>query len=70
MSEEELRERNNRFVQQTDTDASVSRISAVKAGYLEDIFANEMVLHEPAKRLPIINRGMFNSSPARTSESN
>lgn len=48
----------DRVVQGTDNDASVSRLSAVEIGYLEDPFAK--VLTPPGsgtRRLPIINRG-------------
>lgn len=48
----------DRIVQGTDNDASVSRLSAVELGYLEDAYA--AVLTPPGsatRRLPIINRG-------------
>ena len=48
------------IVQGTDTDAAVSRQSAVDLGYLEDPFARFFVQdsHGPGgRRLPIINRG-------------
>src|SRR5215469_16158657 len=49
----------DRIVQQTDQDASVSRLSAVRAGYLDDPFAEEFVAPEIAqKRYPIINHGL------------
>jgi hypothetical protein len=48
-------------IQGTDTDASVSRLSAVDLGYLEDPFARFFVQNAgvgpPTRRLPIINRG-------------
>lgn len=48
-------------IQGTDTDAAVSRLSAVEQGYLDDPYA-EYFVHSadgpPARRLPIINRGM------------
>lgn len=47
-------------IQGTDTDASVSRLSAVDMGYLEDPYAQYFVQNQigPAtRRLPIINRG-------------
>jgi [phosphatase 2A protein]-leucine-carboxy methyltransferase len=46
-------------IQGTDTDAAVSRLSAVDLGYLEDPFARYFVQTPglPARRLPIINRG-------------
>ena len=49
----------DKVVQQTDQDASVSRLSAVKAGYLEDPFARYFVSGEGQRRLPIINRGTY-----------
>ena len=48
----------DRVVQGTDSDASVSRLSAVRLGYLEDPFAQ--ALTPPGletRRYPIINRG-------------
>ncbi|KAL4914936.1 leucine carboxyl methyltransferase 1 [Aspergillus aurantiobrunneus] len=50
----------DRVVQGTDNDASVSRLSAVELGYLEDPFAR--ALTPPGletRRLPIINRGTY-----------
>ncbi|KAE8153908.1 S-adenosyl-L-methionine-dependent methyltransferase [Aspergillus avenaceus] len=50
----------DRVVQGTDNDASVSRLSAVSLGYLEDPFAK--TLTPPGletRRLPIINRGTY-----------
>ena len=47
----------DRIVQQTDQDASVSRLSAVQAGYLHDPFAKLFVKGDIQSRLPIINRG-------------
>jgi [phosphatase 2A protein]-leucine-carboxy methyltransferase len=50
------------LIRQTDSDASNSRISAVKLGYLDDNYAREFVLRErdTPRRLPIINRGESN----------
>lgn len=48
----------DRVVQGTDNDASVSRLSAVELGYLDDPYAT--ALTDPGnatRRLPIINRG-------------
>lgn len=48
------------IVQQTDQDASGSRLSAVEAGYLDDPFAGVFVASSSGqgrKRFPIINRG-------------
>lgn len=47
-------------VQGTDTDAAVSRSSAVGLGYLDDPFAQYFVQNAvgpSSRRLPIINRG-------------
>jgi [phosphatase 2A protein]-leucine-carboxy methyltransferase len=47
-------------IQGTDTDAAVSRLSAVNLGYLDDPYAQFFVqsAHGPgSRRLPIINRG-------------
>ncbi|CAJ0549611.1 Ff.00g032240.m01.CDS01 [Fusarium sp. VM40] len=49
-------------IQGTDTDASVSRLSAVDLGYLDDPYAQYFVQSTdgPApRRLPIINRGTY-----------
>ena len=51
------------IIQATDTDASVSRLSAVQAGYLTDPFASDFapspIPSGGFRRLPIINRGML-----------
>ena len=49
----------DKIVQQTDVDASMSRLSAVEIGYLEDPFAQLFVSAEPQRRFPIINRGTY-----------
>ncbi|KAL2823139.1 leucine carboxyl methyltransferase 1 [Aspergillus granulosus] len=50
----------DRVVQGTDNDASVSRLSAVGLGYLEDPFARSLTpLGQETRRLPIINRGTY-----------
>ncbi|OJJ62838.1 hypothetical protein ASPSYDRAFT_86488 [Aspergillus sydowii CBS 593.65] len=50
----------DRVVQGTDNDASVSRLSAVGLGYLEDPFARALTpLGQETRRLPIINRGTY-----------
>ena len=54
---EEDRAKNDQIVQQTDQDASVSRLSAVEAGYLDDPFAKLFVSSDVQRRFPIINRG-------------
>lgn len=48
----------DRIVQGTDNDASVSRLSAVELGYLEDAYAAALTpVGAATRRLPIINRG-------------
>lgn len=48
----------DRVVQGTDNDASVSRMSAVELGYLDDPYATALTpLGCATRRLPIINRG-------------
>ncbi|KAL8967417.1 MAG: hypothetical protein Q9197_005440 [Variospora fuerteventurae] len=48
------------IVQQTDQDASVSRLSAVELGYLDDPFAKLFVSRSSnQRRFPIINRGTY-----------
>lgn len=51
-------------IQGTDTDAAVSRMSAVDLGYLGDPYARFFVqapeLGAAVRRLPIINRGKVN----------
>lgn len=50
----------DRVVQGTDNDASVSRLSAVNIGYIDDPFAKALAPSTlEARRLPIINRGWF-----------
>ncbi len=55
-------------IQQTDQDASLSRLSTVQLGYLHDPFASLLLLQDEQqasagglaeKRFPIINRGSF-----------
>ena len=48
------------LVQHTDLDASVSRLSAVELGYMDDPFAELFVQSsESQRRFPIINRGTY-----------
>ncbi|BDD64352.1 carboxy methyl transferase for protein phosphatase 2A [Monascus purpureus] len=50
----------DRVVQGTDNDASVSRLSAVRLGYLADSFADALTPPgSETRRLPIINRGTY-----------
>lgn len=49
-------------IQGTDTDAAVSRMSAVDVGYLNDPYAQYFVSNAAGpvtRRLPIINRGEY-----------
>ncbi|TKA57564.1 hypothetical protein B0A49_12072 [Cryomyces minteri] len=56
---EQSAEARDRIVQQTDNDASLSRISAVELGYLHDPFARAFVDGPVPRRYPIINRGTY-----------
>lgn len=50
----------DKIIQGTDNDASVSRLSAVELGYLNDVFAHALtagVGGPGSRRFPIINRG-------------
>ncbi|KAJ5238311.1 hypothetical protein N7468_002930 [Penicillium chermesinum] len=50
----------DRVIQGTDNDASVSRLSAVRLGYLDDPYAEALTPAENAvRRFPIINRGTY-----------
>ncbi|KAL7922352.1 S-adenosyl-L-methionine-dependent methyltransferase [Trichoderma austrokoningii] len=54
-------------IQDTDTDAAVSRLSAVDVGYLSDPYARYFVSSlggPPARRFPIINRGTYTRTAA------
>ncbi|CAD6506394.1 BgTH12-07320 [Blumeria graminis f. sp. triticale] len=48
---------NDLDIQGTDTDAAVSRLSAVSLGYLTDQYASSFVKGPNIRRLPVINRG-------------
>lgn len=50
-------EAKDRVVQQTDQDASQSRLSAVETGYLQDPFASVFASGGGQRKLPLINRG-------------
>ena len=65
---EEDKEAKDRIVQQTDQDASVSRLSAVEVGYLDDAFAKYFVSGAGQRRFPIINRGLIGTRYAASSE--
>ncbi|KAI1825473.1 leucine carboxyl methyltransferase [Xylaria intraflava] len=55
-------------IQGTDTDAAVSRMSAVGQGYLKDAYARYFVppphIDSAVRRLPIINRGTYTRTAA------
>ncbi len=55
-------------IQGTDTDAAVSRLSAVELGYLDDeyarVFAPRTAPGPASRRLPIINRGTYTRTTA------
>ncbi|KAI5305721.1 carboxy methyl transferase for protein phosphatase 2A [Ascosphaera pollenicola] len=52
-------------VQRTDTDASISRLSAVELGYFEDPFSRALCPNAvDVRRQPIINRGTYVRSSA------
>ena len=48
-----------KIIQSTDQDASISRWSAVQAGYLDDPFAHLFTTSPAPRRFPIINRGAY-----------
>ncbi|KAB5535199.1 leucine carboxyl methyltransferase [Coniochaeta sp. 2T2.1] len=59
--------RHDSTIQGTDTDAAVSRMSAVDVGYLKDPFAQYFVANGSelvTRRLPIINRGTYTRTAA------
>ena len=49
----------DKIVQHTDYDASISRLSAIEVGYLDDPFAKLLLSAGEQRKFPIINRGMF-----------
>ncbi|KAE9975126.1 hypothetical protein Vi05172_g12643 [Venturia inaequalis] len=57
--QEDAETRKDRIVQQTDNDASGSRMSAVSLGYLDDPFAQAFLQGAIPRRYPIINRGTY-----------
>ncbi|KAL9591583.1 MAG: hypothetical protein Q9179_007580, partial [Wetmoreana sp. 5 TL-2023] len=59
LSDVEDRVSNDKIVQQTDQDASVSRLSAVEVGYLDDPYAKLFASGPGQRRFPIINRGTY-----------
>jgi len=56
----------DRIIQQTDYDASTSRLSALELGYLEDPYAKAFLKpgEQIPRRYPIINRGTYVRSTA------
>ena len=56
-SSSETKDSKDRAVQQTDHDASQSRLSAVETGYLHDDFAKAFCQQKGTRKLPLINRG-------------
>ncbi|KJX94005.1 leucine carboxyl methyltransferase like protein [Zymoseptoria brevis] len=61
LTEEDVEKARDRIIQQTDNDATSSRMSAVSLGYLEDRYAKTFFPQgqEIPKRYPIINRGTY-----------
>ncbi|KAF7185586.1 Leucine carboxyl methyltransferase 1 [Pseudocercospora fuligena] len=59
--EEDVEKARDKIIQQTDGDASSSRMSAIAMGYLEDQYAKTFFHQggEVPKRYPIINRGTY-----------
>lgn len=51
--------RRDQIIQQTDNDASSSRMSAVALAYLDDPYAEYFLQGQIARRYPIINRGTY-----------
>ena len=58
-SEEDKAMARDHIVQQTDGDASSSRMSAVALGYLDDEYSRAFIQGQIPRRYPIINRGTF-----------
>ncbi|KAF2211299.1 hypothetical protein CERZMDRAFT_43794 [Cercospora zeae-maydis SCOH1-5] len=60
-TDEQAEQARDRVIQQTDGDASSSRMSAVSLGYLEDPYAKQLYQlgNEVPRRYPIINRGTY-----------
>ncbi|KAF2083769.1 leucine carboxyl methyltransferase superfamily [Saccharata proteae CBS 121410] len=52
-------EKQDKIVQNTDQDASGSRMSAVALQYLDDPFARPFITEQIPRRYPIINRGTY-----------
>jgi [phosphatase 2A protein]-leucine-carboxy methyltransferase len=61
LTEEDVEQARDKIIQQTDSDATSSRMSAVSLGYLEDPFAKTFFPQgqQIPKRYPIINRGTY-----------
>ncbi|KAK8206624.1 carboxy methyl transferase for protein phosphatase 2A [Zalaria obscura] len=58
-SEEDQDAARDKIIQQTDNDASSSRMSAVALGYLDDEYARAFIQGQIPRRYPIINRGTY-----------
>lgn len=56
-AQEQAAERQNQIIQSTDDDALYSRLSCIKAGYLQDPYSQAFVTVDPGRKMPIINRG-------------
>lgn len=57
--QEDPDQKRDKIIQQTDNDASQSRMSAVALDYLQDTFARSFITQQIARRYPIINRGTY-----------
>lgn len=60
-NDEQAEQARDKIIQQTDGDASSSRMSAVSLGYLDDPYAKRLyqLPEEGPRRYPIINRGTY-----------
>ncbi|KAL3427501.1 leucine carboxyl methyltransferase [Phlyctema vagabunda] len=63
-SEPQPSPRHDKAIQATDSDAAVSRFSAVSLGYLDDPFATYFAGLQATRRLPVINRGTYTRTTA------
>lgn len=57
--DEDPQVKRDQIIQQTDNDASSSRMSAVALGYMNDEFAKPFISEQIPRRYPIINRGTY-----------
>lgn len=58
-SDEGRAQRQDDAVKGTDQDAAGSRVSCVELGYLHDPYAQLFATRPATRRLPLLNRGMF-----------